>query len=88
MQLPPEAFAPPQLTNDLNGGLDGELFGPSRRPNEPVTHGAPFGPGADFTPLPQETDRAFMLRVADDLTQSPAATNQTKKYLARIRLGE
>jgi hypothetical protein len=40
------------------------VFGPTRRPNEPITEGAPFGPG-DPGPLAQDeqmtTDR--MLQV-------------------------
>jgi hypothetical protein len=79
---------PPELTDELNNGADALLFGPSDRPDEPVTHGAPFGPGASFTAEPDETQRSFLLRVADSLDASPAATAQARRYITRIRLGE
>lgn len=68
---------------ELNGGYDPALFGPSDRPNEPITSGAPFGPGPAFVPTPQEDSRTFMLRVADSLSQTP----ELASYVARIRAG-
>jgi hypothetical protein len=39
-QTPPAAQAPGPAPGSL-----GELLGPTARPDEPLTHGAPFGPG-------------------------------------------
>jgi hypothetical protein len=67
----------------MNGGYDAALFGPTDRPQEPVTHGAPFGPGANFTQTPQEDSRTFMLRVAGQLSGTP----ELAAYVKRIQSG-
>lgn len=56
---------------DLNSGFDAALLAPSHRPNEPVTAGASFGPGPNFTQAAYEDDRTFQLRVADTLQTDP-----------------
>ena len=61
----------PPTAPDLNDGFDPALLGPTHRPDEPVTHGAPFGPGANFTQASYEDDRTFALRVADTLATDP-----------------
>lgn len=79
---------PVQLTDDLNDGYDAVLFGPSQRPDEPITEGAPFGPGSNFVPRPFEDDRAFMLRVADEIERSPGGqTPSLAAYTEDIRRG-
>lgn len=85
---PADALPDPQMDPnvELNGGLDKVLFGPSARPNEPVTHGAPFGDGANFIPRPNEDDHTFMLRVADELDASPLSKSLST-YTAKIRRG-
>jgi hypothetical protein len=82
---PAAPVAPPNAPNlpEMNGGYDAALFGPTDRPQEPVTSGAQFGPGANFTQNPQETSRQFMLRVADQL----AVTPELAAYVGRIRSG-
>lgn len=79
---------PPPLAGDLNDGYDDYLFAETSRPAEPLTHGSPFGAGANFVPRPQETPRSFMLRVAGDLERAPGAGPEVQKLIARIRAGE
>lgn len=70
---------------DLNDGYDDALFGPTMRPTEPLTHGAPFGPGANFVPRPDEDNRSFSLRVADELEATGSAA--LAPYIAKLRFG-
>jgi hypothetical protein len=83
---PTEQIEPAPLENDLNDGYDRALFGPSQRPDEPITTGVPFGPGANYRPKPFEDDRSFVLRVADELENSPDAT-ALASYIADLRAG-
>ncbi len=78
------AGAQPDQT-DVSGGYDEALFAPTDRPDEPITHGAPFGPGANFTVLPYENQRGFLLRVASQLEGS--GTPGLKPYLDKLRAG-
>jgi hypothetical protein len=80
----PDQSAP---QGDISGGFDNLLFAPTDRPNEPITHGAPFGPGANFIPEPGEDDRTFMLRVAGQLQQQPS-TPRVQQYIAAIQRGQ
>lgn len=76
---------------DMNDGLDPVLFGQSERPGEPITHGAPFGPGANFIPKPFEDDFTFKTRVVQELRAAPAPRGATVylDFLAdRIARGE
>lgn len=85
----PSPPAPPgagQLTGDLNDGFDSALFGPTNRPNEPITEGAPFGPGSNYVRRPYEDDRSFMLRVAQELEAGPEA-GPLAAYIEDIRKG-
>jgi hypothetical protein len=77
----PAGFDP----QDVSGGYDEALFAPSDRPHEPLTHGAPFGDGANFTPMPAEDEWAFRRRIADQLEQDPAPSLQP--YIAKLRAG-
>lgn len=85
---PRDAQPDPQLDPnvELNGGFDKALFGSTARPDEAVTHGAPFGDGANWTPRPNEDDYTFLLRVADDLDASPMSKSLST-YTAKIRRG-
>jgi hypothetical protein len=61
--------APPPA---LSAIPDGGIFGPSERPDEPLTAGMDFGPGAGAPPpdvLPQDPD--FRLRAALAVSGSP-----------------
>ena len=50
------------------GGTEEEfLFGGTDRPGEPISAGAPFGPGADASPFAYESDAAFVERIAAQL---------------------
>jgi len=71
--------------DDASGGYDEALFAPSDRPDEPITHGAPFGPGANFVALPYEDEYAFRRRVADELESSGPAS--LGPYIAKLRTG-
>lgn len=71
---------------DVTGGYDEAVFAPTERPDEPITHGAPFGAGASFVMLPYEDERAFMLRIADQLEGSTRAT-ALRPYIDKLRAG-
>lgn len=58
-----------------------EMLRPSDRPEEPITTGLPFGAGANFTRLPDETDEAFRGRVASELLESPTVTGAVKDFV-------
>ncbi len=82
-ELPPSVSNPSSPTGatqvrpaaeELNGGYDAALFAPTDRPDEPITDGMPFGAGSNWRPRPFEDDRAFMLRVADEIERSPEGT--------------
>src|SRR5262245_6290659 len=77
----------PQPQGDVTGGFDSAMVPPTDNPAIPLTHGMPFGPGANFVPTPDEDDREFMLRVANTL-QSQPTTQRVKNFADRIRLGE
>lgn len=73
---------------DLNNGFDEYLFAPTARDAEPLTEGAPWGPGANFVPRRMETSRDFLNRVADELSVAPGAGPQVQRLVERIRRGE
>lgn len=70
---------------DVSGGYDNALFAPSDRPHEPITHGAPFGEGANFVQLPYEDEYAFRRRIADELSKDP--TPSLAPYIEKLRAG-
>ena len=86
-----QPFAPRTLgttlaeEEDISGGYDDVLFGPSDRPNEPLTHGAPFGPGSNFVPLPYEDEYAFRRRIADELDADGSPS--LAPFVAKLRSG-
>lgn len=77
----------PPMQGDITG-FDDILFGPTDRPEEPITAGAPFGPGPSFPRHGFESDEEFMARVANELAQSPAASSYVKAFAARVLRGE
>lgn len=83
----PNEPSPDEPDVDLNGGLDEVLFGPTRRPDEPQTQGAPFGAGANFVALPWEDQNTFIARVAQSIEESPGGS-ALSAYTARMRRGE
>lgn len=46
----------------LPPGLEGGAFGPTQRPREPITAGAPEGPGRNPRPTLQQQDPDLLLR--------------------------
>jgi len=70
------------------GDEDEFLFGATDRPAEPVTTGAPVGPGADFTRFSVESDRDFRRRVAESILSRPGVSKDTKAWAARAAAGE
>ena len=61
------------------------LFSPTERPAEPISAGAPFGPGADFVRQAYESDRDFMLRVGQSLSGDP--NPDVRDFVTRISEG-
>lgn len=70
---------------DATGGYDDVAFGPSDRPDEPITHGAPFGAGANFVALPYEDEFTFRHRVADELERD--GPGSLRPYVEKLRTG-
>lgn len=68
---------------DDNDGFDEALLAPTGRPDEPITMGAPFGPGTNFLKRPDEDDRGFALRVANELEGDPALS----QFVRKLRMG-
>jgi hypothetical protein len=77
--------APLGEEEDVSGGYDDVLFAPSHRPDEPLTQGAPFGPGSNFVPLPYEDEWAFRRRIADELSVDP--TPSLQPFIDKLRSG-
>src|SRR3954468_15903425 len=63
------------------------IYGPSDRPQEPFSHGLPFGPGANFVPDQGEGDDAFVKRIASQALNDPAAPKQMKQFAQRALNG-
>jgi hypothetical protein len=63
------------------------LYGPTDRPNEPITHGAPFGPGAPVSRFANETNQEFMTRVAQQLSSDPNAAPEVQAFASRVLRG-
>lgn len=82
---PVEGPGAEEQDEDSTGGYDDAVFAPSDRPDEPITHGAPFGPGANFVALPYEDEFAFRRRVADELESSGPAS--LGPYIEKLRTG-
>jgi len=78
--LPPEEEFKPATPQEAF------LFSPTDRPNEPASHGAPFGPGADYTPYEYESDQDFLARVAGEL-DTPDASREVRDFVRRVRQG-
>lgn len=67
-------------------GNDALLFGPSNRPLESLTAGAPFGAGPDrATRLDDDT---LVRRLVDEMAARPDAPEEVKNFAQRVRRGE
>lgn len=101
----PQGSASPGAAVDANvlppfvapGSLGG-ILDPSGNPAEPITHGASFGPGADFNALPtpvtqgaqapQVADAAFMvnyLPMLESLASSPGSSTALRAFVRKMR---
>ena len=58
------------------------IFGRTDRPMEPITAGAPFGPGPDIAPQAPEGAGEFLARVTESMTQS--ATPEVQKFISKV----
>lgn len=78
---------PGEPEEDYQPADDTEAFlaSASDRPDQPLSAGAPFGPGPDVVPRPQENERDFLARVATSLetTSLPGA----REFASRVRRG-
>jgi hypothetical protein len=66
------------------------LFGPSQRPNTPVTHGLPTGPGAGPealmpAPNPDAAHLTGLLPLLEVLASGPDSTYATRNFLRVLR---
>lgn len=64
-----------------------ELLRPTDRPEEPITTGVPFGPGAMALRMPGEDDARYRVRVASALMSSPGATAAVQELARRLMEG-
>lgn len=64
------------------------LFGPTERPAEPLTAGAPFGPGPAVARSAVEDDEQFSLRVAETIIANPDTGPEAKAWARRRLRGE
>jgi hypothetical protein len=81
--LPEEAVLPSGMDE-----YDEELLGPSRT-DRPITHGAPYGLGANFAPARDETEQDYRRRVAEDLLKvGRAVPDDAKVWALRALAGE
>jgi len=68
--------------------FDDILFAGTDHPNEPITTGAPFGPGASFVRQPAESDDQFLTRVSGEVANAPGASARVRAFAARVARGE
>lgn len=66
---------------------DAFIFGPSGRPDEPITAGLPMGAGPNVSSLPFETREEFVNRVATRLETEVGNIPGLKKAIAKLRKG-
>jgi hypothetical protein len=81
-----EEFAPPVAPQPLTG-TDALLFGPSKRAGEPLETGMPRGAGPDDIPLPNESPRQLVRRIAERLSTMPGASDDVKRWASRALRG-
>jgi hypothetical protein len=64
------------------------IFGPSERPDEPLTQGAPFGQGSDFLRMSYESDDQFTRRIASQIVAAPSSPGEARGFARRLLEGE
>ena len=64
------------------------IYSPTDRPGEPVTAGAPVGPGPLATPHALESDADIARRVAERIASDPSAPKSLKAFARRTLEGQ
>ena len=64
------------------------LTSPTDRPNEPLSAGAPFGPGAPGLRNMGESDAQVVARVTAQAAEDPAAPPVLRAFAKRVREGQ
>ena len=84
-----QANAQTPAVSGLEEGAQKFIFDtPTARPDEPVTTGQPFGPGASYVQLAHETATTYRERVANSLLSSPSSDPDVKRFAEKILRGE
>lgn len=78
--MPVEQFAPA-------GPEEQFLYSQTDKPDEPLTAGAPFGPGPSST-RPYESSDQFLRRVSSVLDRTSKVPPEVKAFLDRAAAGE
>lgn len=91
---PPVEFPEPELDDsvppmegDLTGGLDNLVFGPTDRPHEPITQGAPVGEGSNSVGDARSA-KERMQDTALKIINNPDVSPTTSAIMAKILRGE
>lgn len=64
------------------------LFGPTDRPEEPITAGAPFGPGPSVTRARFSGEPQMAASVAAQIRSSANVSKEARAWAARVQAGE
>lgn len=64
------------------------LFSATDHPQEPITTGASFGPGANTLRGGPQSDSEFLTRAVAKIAASPSASPRVKSFAARVARGE
>lgn len=76
------------MLDDEDGLVDEDddfILSPTDRPAEPITAGAPFGPGPAFTRYAYESEERFRSRMADQLQAE--GDPEVRRFAERLRRG-
>jgi hypothetical protein len=77
----PESFQPQSPEQEF-------LYSQTDRPNEPITHGAPFGPGPSLAVAASESPQETLQRIGQQVGESAYATPEVQAFLHQIQNGE
>ena len=82
-----ELFGEPEDDFTPAGPEEEFLFSPTDRPDEPLTAGAGFGPGADGTRHAVESDADVLTRMAERIAANPSSDPQARAWAAKRTKG-
>jgi len=88
---PPTVAAAPPVSGPPGGPYPGEvtsLQAPTQRPNEPLTHGLPMGPGAGPEVLPQTAPPDNVGSLVARLASQPGATPELQFLASYLKSGK